>query len=121
MFTNDLGHYLGFPIFKGRVRKDDFNFMIDKLHCKLAGWKSSLLNKPARLTLFNSVLASVPIYYLQNAWLPEGISGKIDAITRNFLWQSHPSKTRSLSLVRWNEVTKQRRWGGLGGEAGSLE
>lgn len=29
--TDSLGQYLGFPLFNGRVRKEDFNFLLEKI------------------------------------------------------------------------------------------
>lgn len=34
--TNSLDRYLGFSFFKGRVKKDDFNFIIEKMQAQLA-------------------------------------------------------------------------------------
>jgi hypothetical protein len=34
--THSLEKYLGFPMITGRVKKEDFNFIIDKLNARLA-------------------------------------------------------------------------------------
>lgn len=53
MATNNLGRYLGFPIIhKGRVGSA-FNFILDKVQSKLAGWKQSLCQEQADLCLLN--------------------------------------------------------------------
>lgn len=49
--TDSLGHYLGFPLFNGRVKKEDFNFLLEKIQSRLSSWKNKLLNKAGRLTL----------------------------------------------------------------------
>lgn len=56
---------------KGRAKKDDFSFIIDKLNSRLVGWKSKLLNRARRLTLASSVLSSIPTYCMQINWLPQ--------------------------------------------------
>ena len=36
-FTSSIDKYLGFPIFHGRVKRRDFNFIIEKVQRRLAG------------------------------------------------------------------------------------
>jgi len=69
--TTSLDKYLGFPILKGRPKKNDFNFILEKIQTRLATWKNILLNKPCRLGLASSVLWTIPSYYMQINWLPK--------------------------------------------------
>lgn len=62
--TNSLEKYLGFFMIKGRTKKEDFNFIIEKMQNRLVSWKSQLLNKAGRLTLAKSILTSILIYYM---------------------------------------------------------
>lgn len=54
-FTSRIDKYLGFKLFNGRVKEEDFH---DVMGCRL-------LNKPGRLTLGTSVLSSIPSYGMQ--------------------------------------------------------
>lgn len=110
--TNSLEKYLGFPILMGRVKKEDFYFILDKLHDRLASWKSKLLNKVGRLTLAKSVLNAIPTYYMQVNWFPASICHKIDQITNRFIWKG--SSGKGLFLVAWDKVSRPRKEGGLG-------
>ena len=85
--TTSLDKYLGFSILKGRAKRSDFLFIIEKMQTRLASWKNRLLNKPGRLTLASSVLSSIPSYYMQIVWLPQNICDSIDQTTRNFIWR----------------------------------
>lgn len=71
--TTSLEKYLGFPILKGRPKKEDFNFIIEKVQARLASWKLKLLSKVGRMTLAKSVLNSIPTYYMQVNWIPASI------------------------------------------------
>jgi len=95
--TASLEKYLGFPILKGRAKRSDFLFIIQKMQTRLASWKNNLLNKPGRLTLASSVLSSIPSYYMQIAWLPQNICDSIDQSTRNFIWRD--SNNKGIHLV----------------------
>ncbi|KAK2378521.1 hypothetical protein QL285_066416 [Trifolium repens] len=110
--TNSLNNYLGFPMLSGRVKKEDFNFILDKVNARLASWKNRLLNKPGRLALATSVLNSIPTYYMQISWLPAGICSQIDKMTRKFIWQGTSNK--GIHLVGWHHITKAKKDGGLG-------
>lgn len=43
--TYNIGKYLSFPLLFGRVSKTDFTFILDRIHNRLAGWKSNLLSR----------------------------------------------------------------------------
>ncbi|CAJ2635885.1 unnamed protein product [Trifolium pratense] len=110
--TSSLDKYLGFPILKGRAKRSDFHFIIDKMQSRLASWKNRLLNKPGRLALGSSVLTSIPTYYMQIAWLPQSICDSIDQTTRTFIWRD--SNNKGIHLVGWNKVARPKQYGGLG-------
>jgi mannosylglycoprotein endo-beta-mannosidase len=56
--------YLGLPLHVRQVRRVDIQPLIDKVGARLAAWKGKLLNRAGRLKLINSVLTSIPTYYL---------------------------------------------------------
>lgn len=63
--TNNLGKYLGFPIIhQGRVG-NAYNFVVNKIQSKLAGWKSKLLSKAGKLVRARTFAAPVAEYYMQ--------------------------------------------------------
>lgn len=39
-----FGKYLDFPIFHKRATNEDFQFIIDNMDTRLAGWKTKFLN-----------------------------------------------------------------------------
>jgi hypothetical protein len=110
--TTSLDKYLGFPMLKGRPKKSDFYFIIEKMQSRLASWKNRLLNKTGRLALASSILSSLPTYYMQINWLPQNICDDIDRTTRNFIWRG--TNTTGLHLVNWKKIAKPKQHGGLG-------
>ena len=84
--TQNLGHYLGFPlIYKGRSG-DAFNFVIDKVQKKLNGWKAKFLSKARKMVLTKSVAIPIAKYYMQCHALPIKVCEAIDKLIRDFLW-----------------------------------
>lgn len=72
----------------GRVSHGDFNFILDQVSRRLAGWKCRLLNTAGRIFLARSVLTALPTYYMQVVWLPRKIVHSIDRAARNFIWSA---------------------------------
>lgn len=87
-----LGRYLGFKIFQGRIKKDDFAGVLNRVNSKLSSWKGRLLNKPGRLTLANVVLTSIPSYGMQIQWFPQSVSNQLDKTVRNFIWKGYSER-----------------------------
>ena len=82
--TNNLGTYLGVPIVHGRVTKNTYDHLLDKVLKKLADWKGKVLSQAGRRTLIQSTTSSIPLHTMQTALLPLGICKKLDQINCNF-------------------------------------
>ena len=83
--TLNLGKYLGFPLKLPKSSSQDFNFVIDRVHNKLQGWKSNLLSMAGRVVLSQSVIAAIPSYVMQRCMLSNRVLNWVDRINRNFL------------------------------------
>jgi len=86
--THNLGKYLGFPINHGGANKQDFNFVLDKVKQKLAGWKASLMSFAGRAVLVQASSSTISAYVMQCNALPNKILDNIDKVNHNFLWGS---------------------------------
>ena len=93
----------------GKVKKEDFAYIVERLQNKLSNWKSSLLNKAGKLTLAKAVLSAIPVYPMHLFWLPASICESIDAVVRRFIWQNSLSHTRGIHLVKWDTISLARR------------
>lgn len=111
-FVPGFDKYLGFPIINGRIRIVDFDFLLYKMNSKLSNWKHRLLNKAGRTTLARSVLASVPLYYMQHLWLLQATCDRTDKVIRDFVWKNEEGI--GLPLVKWERVARPCNQGGLG-------
>ncbi|XP_057426304.1 uncharacterized protein LOC130719710 [Lotus japonicus] len=109
----NLGKYLGIPLLKGRVTRDLFFLIMDKVNARLAFWKTRMLNKAGKLCLAKSVLTSLPVYTMQSLWLPQSVCEFIDKKIRCCLW-GKGSNNRGVNLVSWGDITQPKESGGLG-------
>lgn len=84
----------------------DFSYILDNINSILAGWKAKLLSRAGKVTLAKSVLCSMPIYTMQNLWLPERVYDNIDSSIRRFiLCVCGGGGGKSNHWVKWSKVT----------------
>jgi len=77
--------YLGIPIGANPRRSQTWDPLITKCERKLARWKQRHLSFGGRMNLINSVLTSIPIYFLSFFRVPKQVVNKIVRLQRNFL------------------------------------
>ncbi|CAL1388618.1 unnamed protein product [Linum trigynum] len=86
--TQDLCRYLGVPVLHGRVKKQTYQYLLDRVDQRLAGWKAESLSLAGRVTLALYVLNGIPIYAMQTSVLHAAICDHIDRRIRGFIWGS---------------------------------
>ncbi|KAK8365340.1 hypothetical protein V6Z12_A02G046600 [Gossypium hirsutum] len=111
--VEDLGFYLGIPLFHHRVGRNTFSFVLDKVQNCLNGWDARKLSFAGRLTLVKSVLFSIPNYFMTAARIPITICKEIEKVVRSFLWGSN-NERRLVALVSWSDVCRPVDKCGLG-------
>lgn len=79
--TIHLGHPL---IFKHNNHSKAYDFILNKFKAKLTTIKANKLNHTGRLTYINSILASIPIYYMSTVLFSKTFIAKITTIIRRF-------------------------------------
>uniref|UniRef100_A0A803QQM3 Reverse transcriptase domain-containing protein n=1 Tax=Cannabis sativa TaxID=3483 RepID=A0A803QQM3_CANSA len=104
--------YLGMPL-GGSPRKRSFwEPVLDKCATRMDGWKCSFLSRGGRLTLIQSVLSSLPIYFLSLFKAPKVVLKELEKMMRDFFWEGGDLAGGD-HLVAWDEVCKPRAEGGL--------
>ncbi|KAK9983153.1 hypothetical protein SO802_032678 [Lithocarpus litseifolius] len=111
--TSNLGKYLGFPILHNGRRRNDFQFVVERVQSKLAGWKSKCLSPAGRLVLLKAAVSPIPEYFMQCCKLPARVCDEVDRLVRDFLWGSTSNK-KKIHLVGWSKITSPKELGGLG-------
>jgi hypothetical protein len=107
--------YLGLPILFDSSKKDDFQFIVDRVSFKMDGWRAKTLFQAGRLMLINSVAAAIPLYAMSSfLLLPTSICSQLDRSFKNF-WLGFPSsKTKNqkpfLKVLEFS-LHSQSSWG----------
>jgi hypothetical protein len=105
--------YLGLPVGANPKRISTWEPMVDGIRRRLRGWRSRYVSLGGRIVLINSVLNSIPIFYLSFLKLPVVVLKKLIRIQREFLWGGVKGG-RKVSWVKWSEVCRPKCQGGLG-------
>lgn len=106
-------NYLEIPLGSKSKCKVVWAEIIQNFHKKLAGWKRTYLSKGQRLIMIQSVLASLPVYYLSLFQLPVSVAKEMEKIMRNFLWGSS-NTVKKKSWVGWSKANLPKCRGGVG-------
>ncbi|GKV32614.1 hypothetical protein SLEP1_g41208 [Rubroshorea leprosula] len=105
--------YLGVPI-GGRSGKLSFwKPVLEGVNRKLSTWNGRFLSLGGRITLINSVLTSLPVFWMSVFLIPKGTILFLDKIRRRFLWGGVEGG-KKINWVRWDKVCRDKEQGGLG-------
>lgn len=103
--------YLGLLLCVGKTSKALLNPVVERLEQRLASWKAKYLSSGSRISLIQSALADLPIYFMSIFKCPASIIKHLEKLRRDFLWQGPSDK--KFHLVGWKSVCKPKE-GGLG-------
>nr|XP_043616029.1 uncharacterized protein LOC122587941 [Erigeron canadensis] len=110
--------YLGFPLGVNMNICRYWQPVIDKFQKRLTKWKSKCLSIGGRLTLVQSVLSRLPLYFFSLFKAPEKIIEQLERLRRRFFWAGK-SDGSCISWVAWADILTPKSLGGLG--LGSLK
>ncbi|XP_074314178.1 uncharacterized protein LOC141649385 [Silene latifolia] len=105
--------YLGVPIQPGKVSKKDCSSLVEKIVTRIRSIGAKKLSYAGRVVLINSVLNTLYNYWAAMFVIPKAAIKRVEAICRNFLWDSSTEFHR-VPLVGWDRVTMAKDAGGLG-------
>ena len=105
-------NYLGLPLGASFKMQSIWNPIVEKMECRLAGWKRLYLSKGGRLTLIKSTLSNLPTYFLSLFPIHVSVAKRIETIQRNFLWESF-KEGANFHLVNWDHICTLLPNGGL--------
>ena len=106
--------YLGVPLHWKKLNEVEWLPLIEKIEKRLQTWKGKLMSMGGEVTLLNSVVSAIPLYWLSLYKMPSKVRYKIDRIRRKFLWFGGNTVRKKPSLIAWDKVCKSKCQGGLG-------
>ncbi|XP_017613545.1 uncharacterized protein LOC108458650 [Gossypium arboreum] len=101
--VQSLGLYLGILLFHQRVTNSTMHFVVEKVRRKLQNWDAKRLSIAGRIILAQSVLMTIPSYFMQSMMIPRGICNEIESLVKQFIWGSSEQK-KKMALVGWDSM-----------------
>jgi hypothetical protein len=105
--------YLGLPVGANPRRLSTWDPLIEYLKKRLNSWGKKHISLGGRIVLINSVLNSIPIFFMSFLKMPSQVVKTVVRIQREFLWGGVRGG-RKISWLSWKMVCKEKREGGLG-------
>lgn len=94
---------------------DCWNDLVEKIEKRLQSWKSKLLSLGGRVTLLNSVVSAIPLYWISFLYnMPTTIRLRIDKLRRRFLSYGGNTVRKKHALINWSRVCRSKKLGSLG-------
>jgi hypothetical protein len=87
--------------------------MLDVIRRRIGSWGNKYLSFGGRIVMVNAVLNAIPIFYLSYLKMPSNMRKEVVRIQQKFLWSGLSNRSK-ISWVKWEDVCKPKKEGGLG-------
>ncbi|XP_058749275.1 uncharacterized protein LOC131622266 [Vicia villosa] len=105
--------FLGIVVGGNPRRINFWNPIMSILKAKFSPWIGKLMSIGGRVTLINSVVNNLPVYYLSFFKIPNKVKKEIVKLQRNFLWHNAIER-KGVDWISWRTICKPKDQGGLG-------
>ena len=106
--------YLGLPTKATFITKEDWQPLIERVDNRLATWKGNALSRGGRFILVNSILSSMPLYFMFFYYFLEWVIHTIEHIHGAFFWKGTRNIHGGMCSINWQLVCTHKNQGGLG-------
>ncbi|CAL1370602.1 unnamed protein product [Linum trigynum] len=104
-------HYLGLPIFDGKLNSKECEILVDKITSRVCSWRANKVSFAGRLQLVSSVIYSDMQLWMSIFISPRKVLDNIHKICSNFLWHGDGSGSAKVS---WDILANSKKEGELG-------
>jgi hypothetical protein len=105
--------YLGLPTPEGRMTKDKFKTLKERLINKFTRWVERSMSTGAKEVLLKSVAQVIPVYTMGIFKLPKNLCEEMTQLMRRFWWGEEVGK-RKIHWTSWDKLLMPKSFGGMG-------
>ena len=100
------------PLHYQKLKREDFQPLVDKTMKNIASWRGKLLSHADRIDLIKTCLASVPVYLMSFFKFPKWALYLINSHMVVRLWNDYEGHGK-IHLANWHLVSMKKEFGGL--------
>lgn len=100
------------PTTIGRLKKQVFDHIQDRIWKKLKGWKEKNLSFTGKSTLIQAVAQAILTYVMSCFYLPKNFCNYMEKIICNFWWGSNQDKNK-MHCIKWSKLCKSKQQEGF--------
>ena len=97
----------------GKLKKNTFAQLKQKLASKLTGWKEKLLSNAGKEVLIKAVTQAVPFYTMSCFKLPNGLCEEMTGTVRQFWW-GQVKNEKKVAWMSWERTCLPKEKVGMG-------
>ncbi|CAA0382872.1 unnamed protein product [Arabidopsis thaliana] len=105
--------YLRVPLTSKKLKKQDYQPLLDRLAKRFNSWSVKKLSYAGRLQLIQSVIYSTITFWASIFLLPNQCLEEIEQMCNGYLWRGAPNSARG-AKISWNSICTPKQSGGLG-------
>lgn len=105
--------YLGVPLSSRKMKRTDFQPLLDKVSTRFRSWTIRHLSFAGRLVLVKTVIFAIITFWASIFILPQDCVEALERMCNGFLWKGDPSSARG-AKISWVSVCTPTICGGLG-------
>ena len=105
--------YLGLPMGTTKPKLEHFISILERIDRRLCGI-SNMLSYDGRLTVIKSIVTSIPLFAMCTVKMPRRFLDHVEGSARKFLWRGRDINKKGNCLVKWEQVCKPKKCGGMG-------
>ena len=105
--------YLGLPVPEGRMSKDKFQSLQERLSRKLIDWCENYMSSASKEILIKAVAQAIPTYVMSVFKLPAAICDDLTKLIRQYWWGVEKGK-RKMAWLAWDKMIMPKCKGGIG-------
>ncbi|XP_028553397.1 uncharacterized protein LOC114580339 [Dendrobium catenatum] len=105
--------YLGIKMALRRLKKLDFQILLDKSSIKLNAWGNRYISLTGRLVMVKIVYLSLPFFIMSHSLIPMKTLMEFERLCRYFIWNKCDGKHGN-HYVAWEQLRKPKQYAGWG-------
>ncbi|CAN1818577.1 Transposon TX1 uncharacterized 149 kDa protein [Linum perenne] len=110
----DNGKYLGLPSMVGRKKKENLNYLKERIWAKIQNWRQRFTTTSGREVLIKTVAQSIHVFCMNAFRIPPTQAEELERMLNSFWWGTNKNGSGGIAWMRWERLCVRKEFGGMG-------